>query len=139
MKKELCKDLQPIKEVFNDCKFTTAHKLKNEEDKTGLILVLNSVDKAYFWLKIGMLEQQYKNIHYWISGSFRSNEPLYVLIRYIEPEILKNENMLTEISGNSYNEIIEFHKNIDLINQIAEDYKSEQKKKKTRTNKKKVN
>lgn len=139
MKKELCTDLQPIKQAFNDCKFTTAHNLKNEEDKTGLIFVFNGIDKPHFWLKIGMLEQQYKNIHYWISGSFRSNEPLYVLIRYIEPQNLKNENILTEISGNSYNEIIEFHKNMELINQIAEDLKSEKKKKKTGTSKKKVN
>lgn len=139
MKKEMCNNLDTIKEIFKTCLFTTIHPLQNKEDKTGLILTLKNVDKAYFWLKIGMLEDQYKNIRYWISGSFKSNEPLYVLIRYIEPQVLKNENVLTEISGQSYNEIIEFNKNMELINQIAEEFKNEQEKKKTRTSKKKVN
>lgn len=134
------KDFIDLEQFFNSFKFTTFHRLLNEEDTNGKILVVKGTDKPLFWLLINQVEQDYQNVKFWISGSFKSTDNLYVLIRIIDPKIIKNKNLMEEISGQSYNEIIEFGRNHEFLDREYEKLKNEVKEKeKKKRNKRKTN
>lgn len=135
MKKVVCNSLVDLKEFFLSFKHTTIHNLKNENDNTGFILTIRSVDKPYFWLIMSEIEEQYNNVKYWVSGSFSKDLNLYVLIRIVDKKIIKNESLWQDISGQSYNEIIEFANNFELLDKAKEMIENEEKTKKKRSKK----
>lgn len=126
-----------LEDFFNSFKNTTFHKLKDPTDENGKIMIIKGTDKPLFWLLINEIDQKYDNFFYWISGSFKSNENLYVLLRIVDKSIINHDLKWDELSKQSYNEIIEFGKNFELFNEAAEKFKNETKKetKKRRTKK----
>lgn len=135
MKKVVCNSLVDLKEFFLSFKYTTIHKLKNENDNSGFILRLRSIDKPYFWLIMSEIEEQYKNIKYWVRGSFSQDSNLYVLIRIVDKKIMKNEKLLQDLNEQSNNEIFDFASNFDLFDKAKEMIENEEKTKKKRSKK----
>lgn len=125
-----------IIELFKS-KFTysTFHELK-EPDEEAKIITINGTDKPLFWLMINDIEEKCKNFKYWISGSFKSTEPLYVLIRFVKKSILNNELQWQKLSGESYNEIIKFCEYMTLFNEVGKSINEKETKK--RSSKKKI-
>lgn len=138
MKRILCEKWFDIEQQFEGMKKTNCFRLRNQEDDTGRIFVMNGTDKFLFWLNIGELQKKFKNIFYWISTNSNKDQ-LIGLVRFIPKNELKNHD---EISGKSYNEVIEFAQNLDLLNKIAEEslkVPTNETKKKKKWNKTKIN
>lgn len=135
MKKVVCNSLTDLKEFFLSFKYTTIHKLKNENDNSGFILRLRSIDKPYFWLIMSEIEEQYNNVKYWVRGSFSQDSNLYVLIRIVDKKIMKNEKLLQDLNEQSNNEIFDFASNFDLFDKAKEMIENEEKTKKKRSKK----